>query len=78
MNYGIYTKPGCPHCGRAKAALTAAGHTYNETNFNSPDMIAMFKLAGLKTFPQVFLRGELIGGADELELHLANSESDDF
>lgn len=78
MGYTIYTKPGCPHCDRAKAAITAAGHTYSEVNHDTPEMIASFKLAGFATFPQVFLRNELIGGADDVELHFANSEDDNF
>lgn len=77
--FHILTKPGCPHCDRAKAAITAAGFTYSERVYDTPEQIAAFKADGFKTFPQVYHGAQHIGGADDTEAwFVANSDSDDF
>ena len=71
-NVAIFTKAGCPHCARAKTALGAAGMTYREieiAGIGGTD--ALRAITGAGTVPQVFIDGVLIGGADELERHLA-------
>lgn len=67
----IFTREGCPHCARAMEMLEQAGFTYVE--FPLEDKIrgmVVQAIAGRDTVPQVFLNGELIGGADELEARL--------
>ncbi|MES2639573.1 MAG: glutathione peroxidase [Myxococcota bacterium] len=59
----LFTKPGCGHCARAKAALTEKGLTYAELP-TSPRILRA--LPGARTTPQVFVDGKHIGGADEL------------
>jgi glutaredoxin-like protein len=66
----IFAKPGCPHCARAKALLEAKGYHYDEIavgkNITSSTLRAV---SGKGTWPQVFIGGKLIGGADELEAY---------
>lgn len=69
----VFSKPGCPHCSRAKEALTSAGLSFEEIELGS-DGISYATLAavsGQATAPQIFVEGEHIGGADELEAWLS-------
>lgn len=59
----LFTKPGCGHCRRAKAALTEAGLDYEEVP-TTPRLLRA--LNEVPTTPQVFIDGQRIGGADEL------------
>ncbi len=72
----IYGKLNCPHCIRAKKYLTDANIDFEyEDVVKSPrslyDMLARVKpLIGAKTpvtVPQIWINGEYVGGADELE-----------
>lgn len=63
----LVTKPGCPHCARAKAALDAKGLPFEELVLGrdvSPSNLRA--LAGSTLVPQVFINGRHVGGADEL------------
>lgn len=64
----MFTRPGCVHCARAKAALHAAGLPYAELP-TSPRILRA--LPGGRTTPQVYVNGQHIGGADELEAWIA-------
>lgn len=64
----LFTKPGCSHCSRAKSVLAKAGLGYDELA-TSPRILKA--LPGAGTTPQIFVDGEHIGGADELEAWLA-------
>lgn len=67
----IFAKPGCPHCARAKALLAAAGLRYDEISLGGHIRGSTLRaVSGRGTWPQVFIGGRLIGGADELEAHL--------
>lgn len=67
----VLSRPGCPHCHRAKAALQAAGLEYEELVLNRDCRQAtLLALAGSGMVPQVFVDGVRIGGADELEAWL--------
>ena len=63
----LLTKPGCSHCARAKRALQARGFAYDELPATPRRLRAVSAKA---TTPQVFIDGEHIGGADELEAYL--------
>ncbi len=67
----MLSRAGCGHCARAKAALTAAGRTFEELKLGEhiSDQ-TMRAVAGATSFPQVFVNGERIGGADEVEAWL--------
>jgi glutaredoxin-like protein len=69
----LFTKPGCPHCTRAKQKLTDAGLDYEEIELGSKGVSysSLAAVTGRGTTPQVYVEGELVGGADELETWLA-------
>jgi glutathione-dependent peroxiredoxin len=63
------SKPGCGHCERARVALTNAGMDYEEVKLGQKGMslTTLKAISGNATTPQIFIDGELIGGADELD-----------
>jgi len=66
----IFTKPGCPHCARAKALLEKQGLSYEEIVLGKGITSQTLRaVSGRGTTPQVFIGGRWIGGADELERH---------
>jgi glutaredoxin 3 len=65
----IYTREYCGYCARAKALLDAKGVAYTEHDATysaelRQEMIA--KANGRSTFPQIFIKGEHVGGCDDL------------
>ncbi len=71
----VLSRPGCPHCERAKIQLAGQGIDFDvlELNQHYPHR-ALRALSGGDTYPQVFIGGEYIGGADELETWLGNQQ----
>ena len=69
----VFTKPGCPHCTRAKNALTDKGLKYEEIELGKDGVSfsSLMAVTGAGTTPQVFIDGKLIGTADQLEAYLA-------
>ena len=68
-----------PHVRRARKALHAAGQPYQYLQYGSylgpwRKRNALKMWSGWPTFPMVFVKGVLIGGASELERMLANGE----
>ena len=64
----IFTREGCGYCAKAKALLTDLGYDYAEVPL--PHNIrtrVVGALAKAQTVPQVYVNGEHIGGAEELE-----------
>ena len=76
LDVTIFSRDGCPHCARAKARLVESGIDYEslELNKNYTDR-SLRAVAKATTLPQVFVNGELIGGADELETWLESRQS---
>lgn len=68
----IFTKPGCPFCAKAKAALEDAGIEYEEITISHSDVTSrtLRAVANADTVPQVFIEGKLIGGSDDLAAYL--------
>jgi glutaredoxin-like protein len=68
----VFTKPGCPHCTRAKQALTDYGYAFEEIELGSRGLSysSLAAVTGAGTTPQIYIEGERIGGADELEAWL--------
>lgn len=72
--YMIYTKPGCAHCERAKAFLTAKGIEFTTAMLDSEALQLEFlaKLKGWRTWPAIFALSSngvpvrFVGGASEL------------
>ena len=64
----VFTRDGCPFCARAKGMLRDAGIEFEELLLNRDYTDRSLRaVAGANTFPQVFIEGEHVGGADELE-----------
>lgn len=68
----LFTRPGCSHCARAKKALADRGLAYAELP-TSPRILRA--LPGARSTPQVFVNGQHLGGADELEAWLASASA---
>jgi glutaredoxin-like protein len=72
----LFARAGCVYCARAKAALEAAGLAYEELILNRDYRDRTLRaVSGSTLFPQVFINGEHVGGADELESWLAAAEA---
>jgi monothiol glutaredoxin len=74
---------GNPHCRRARKALDAAGHAYQYLEYGSyfsqwRPRSALKMWTGWPTFPMVFARGVLIGGANDLQRLLDSGEFNRF
>lgn len=68
----VFSKDGCPHCIRAKTLLNALGIDFVDVPLhNRIRGTVLGAIAGKMTAPQIFMNGELIGGADALEQLLA-------
>ncbi len=69
----LFTKPGCSHCQRAKSLLASKELDFEEIVLGQDGVsyTSLVAVSGAGTTPQVFIDGKLIGGADELEGHLA-------
>ena len=68
-----------PHPRRARKLLDGAGLPYKYLEYGSylkhwRRRLAIKLWAGWPTFPMVFVKGVLIGGADDLERLIANGE----
>lgn len=67
----IFTRAGCPHCARAKEMLEQSGFKYIELPLaDGVRHTVLGAVARASTVPQIFLNGELIGSADDLEKRL--------
>lgn len=67
----LFTKEGCPHCARAKKALEQAGIPYEEMVVGrGVTSRSLRTVSGRSTVPQVWIDGEHIGSADDLEAWL--------
>jgi glutaredoxin-like protein len=68
VDAAVFTRKGCPHCTRAKQALENAGIAFEELVLNEHFSDRTLRaVSDRTTFPQVFVNGVRIGGADELE-----------
>jgi glutaredoxin-like protein len=64
----VFTKPGCPHCARAKGILSERGMNYEEITLGSGISTSTLRaVANADTVPQIFIDGRHIGSADDLE-----------
>jgi glutaredoxin 3 len=64
----IYTTRVCPYCVAAKQLLTARSIAYEDVDVSGDDAKRawLVETTGRRTVPQIFIRGEAIGGYDEL------------
>lgn len=69
----MITKPGCPHCARAKALLAEHSIAYEEIVLGKDaTSVSVKAISGNATVPQIFFDGRTIGGADELAVFLSS------
>ena len=67
----LFTRPGCPHCARARALLDQHGLRHEEISIDGALSVhALRAVSGADTLPQVYINGRHIGTADALESHL--------
>ncbi|MBL3284440.1 Glutaredoxin [Rickettsiales endosymbiont of Paramecium tredecaurelia] len=65
----IYTLSTCPYCLKAKNLLDSKNVKYQEIivdNYTKEQRDELIKKHGMRTFPQIFINDELIGGCKEL------------
>lgn len=71
----MFSRPGCPHCARAKAALQENGIVFTDISEDQKITTSVLRgLTGRLTWPQVFVGGRLIGGADEAQAWAASMQ----
>jgi glutaredoxin-like protein len=72
----IFSRKGCPHCVRAKTLLADAGLEFEELVLNRDYSDRTLRaVTNATTFPQVFIDGQSIGGADDLQSWLAQRKA---
>ena len=75
LDVTVFTRNGCPHCAKAKGLLRDAGIEFEELRLNREYTDQTLRaVAAATSVPQVFIGGEHIGGADELEKWLSKNE----
>lgn len=68
----VFSRPGCEFCAKAKGLLRDAGIEFEELVLNRDYTDQTLRaVADATTYPQVFVDGQVIGGADDLEKWLA-------
>ena len=68
MSVTIYTTSRCGYCVAAKNLLRRRGIPYEEIDVtgNAEKRTWLAQATGRRTVPQIFIRGEAIGGYDDL------------
>ena len=59
-NLLLFTIPSCPWCTKAKALLKPYHPTI--VNVSPAERIILNEISGMRTVPQIFYKGKLIGG----------------
>lgn len=76
LSVTVFTKPGCPHCVRAKQLLRDRDIGFEEVVLSKGVSTSTLRaISGRSSSPQVFIDGQAIGGADELEAFLETREA---
>lgn len=66
----IYSKDDCIYCDRAKELLSQKNISFREVKVDTNDQCQVSDLqerTGMKTFPQIFVGREVLGGFSELQ-----------
>lgn len=80
MKIEIYSKPACPFCDKAlflaQQVVQESVHTYNkymlDEDFTREELFEKFPTA--RTFPQITIDGESIGGYTEFEAYIRENK----
>ena len=79
MQVEIYSKPSCSYCDRAKIKLQKYNPKICMLNQDYTREEFFIKFPNAKTFPQIIINNEHIGGYNELEKWIAfNFPDEDF
>ncbi len=71
LDVTVFTRKGCAFCAKAKALLDEAGIEFEELVLNQDYTDRTLRaVTAASSFPQIFIGGEHIGGADDLETYL--------
>lgn len=76
LSVTVFTKPGCAHCARAKKLLRDRRIGFEEVLLSKGVSTSTLRaVSGRSSSPQVFIDGQAIGGADELEAFFETREA---
>ena len=76
LDVTVFSRTGCPHCARAKSLLRNAGIEFETLELNAEFSDRTLRaVSGATTVPQIFVNGELVGGADDLERWIASGQN---
>ena len=68
VDVSLFSKPGCPHCARAKQLLQENNLGFEEIVLGQDaSLLSLRAISGSTTVPQIFIAGKHIGSADDLE-----------
>jgi glutaredoxin-like protein len=71
----MFSKPGCPHCARAKAVLHDNNIAFTDISQDQKINTRVLRaVSGQMTWPQVFMGGKLIGNADAVAAFFGKKE----
>lgn len=71
----MITQADCSYCEKAKNLLTILGMEYRTSVLDSDQKKAAFRASGFETVPQIYHKGHLIGGYDDL-VHIIKERLD--
>ena len=75
LDVTVLSRGGCPHCARAKGLLRDAGIDFEALELNKQYTDRTLRaVADATSLPQIFVNGEKIGGADDLEAWLKSQD----
>ncbi len=76
LDVALFTRDGCPFCARARGMLRDAGIRFEELKLNRDYSDRTLRaVAAATTYPQVFVNGEHIGGAEDLAVWLGHRKA---
>jgi len=76
LDVTVFTREGCPFCAKARGLLRDAGIPFEELVLNRDYTDRTLRaVAAVTQFPQIFVNGERIGGADTLEAWLGHRKA---
>ena len=71
----MFSKPGCPHCARAKAVLNDNNIAFTDISQDQKINTRVLRaVSGQMTWPQVFMGGKLIGNADAVAAYFGKKD----
>ena len=76
LDVSLFSRDGCQFCARARGLLRDAGIQFEELKLNREFSDRTLRaVAAATTYPQVFVNGEHIGGAEELAVWLEHRKA---